>query len=352
MFLKNEPVPLCIGIYSNTTYQLVDFIPHGNTQIRHIAVESLVGYAISHTSSFKKNQLLPVRNLMLLVRDYEKIAKNSLVILINLSTDAQVRDFIASDEEFLKVLIGKLINTSEPHTDEISSLLSNLGKQDDFKRALLTEKFSVKKGAGSLGKTIDQLLDLFVKNTEIINNLNLNYDHLSYLFADIAMLSEGRKYMLTKQDHDGIIPITKLIVFTSHNSNVRRRGVASTIKNLCFETERHENLIDCCEDGIGLLPFLLLPLMGHEEYDEEDSEGMLEECQLLPSDKEREPDTEILRMHLESLLLLTTTRLCRDQLRKIKVYPIIRELHLATMDGDVKDTCDRLVQVLMRDEEH
>lgn len=244
-----------------------------------------------------------------------------------------------------------MYNPSEPHTDEISSLLANLGKQDDFKRILLTEKLSAKKDTGSFEKTIDQLFDLFVKNTDIVNDSNLNYDHLSYLFADIAMLSEGRKYMLTKQDHDGIIPITKLIVFTSHSSNVRRRGVASTIKNVCFETASHEALIDFRDDGIGLMPFLLLPLMGQEEYDEEDSEGMLEECQLLSIDKKREPDTEIIKIHLESLLLLTTTRLCRDQLRKIKVYPIIRELHIAAVDGDVMDACDRLVQVLMRDEE-
>jgi hypothetical protein len=38
-------------------------------------------------------------------------------------------------------------------------------------------------------------------------------------------------------------------------------------------------------------------------------------------------------------------------MREIKVYPIIRECHLHVDDEGVRETCDRLVQVLMRGEE-
>jgi hypothetical protein len=50
--------------------QLVDFIHHGNTPIRQLAVENLVPYSLSQPSIFKKDQLLPIRDLKLLVRDY------------------------------------------------------------------------------------------------------------------------------------------------------------------------------------------------------------------------------------------------------------------------------------------
>jgi hypothetical protein len=50
--------------------QLVEFIHHGNTPIRQLAVENLIPYSLSQPSIFKKNQLLPVRDLKLLVRDY------------------------------------------------------------------------------------------------------------------------------------------------------------------------------------------------------------------------------------------------------------------------------------------
>lgn len=91
--------------------------------------------------------------------------------------------------------------------------------------------------------------------------------------------------------------------------------------------------------------------MGPEDYSEEDMEGMLDDLQLLPPDKEREGDHEIVKTHLETLLLLTATREGRDRLRKVKVYPIIRECHLEVEDEGVREACDRLVQVIMRDEE-
>ena len=99
-----------------------------------------------------------------------------------------------------------------------------------------------------------------------------------------------------------------------------------------------------------LLPFVLLPLMGSEDYSEEDSEGMFDEIQLLPPDKERERDLEILKTHLETLLLLTTTKEGRDELKRAKVYPIVRETHLHIEDEAVRDGCDRVVQVIMRDD--
>ena len=138
-------------------------------------------------------------------------------------------------------------------------------------------------------------------------------------------------------------------MFTEHKSDVRRKGVASTIKNVAFEIDSHGDLIG--EDEINILPYLLLPIMGNDEYDEEDMLDMLPDLQLLPPDKERDSDPTIMQTHIETLMLLTTTRMGRDVLRNIKVYPIIRETHLRVENDDVREMCERLVQVLMRDEE-
>lgn len=196
---------------------------------------------------------------------------------------------------------------------------------------------------------MDQLLDCFVKGAEGCYNKHADYDYLSYFFADLAKFPHGRKYLTTPQPHDNdIIPLTKIIVFTSHSSHIRRLGVASAIKNCSFLLPSHSALFST---DVNLLPYILLPLMGPEEYSEEDTEGMLEELQLLEPDKEREKDIEIMKTHIETLLLLTTTREGRDHLRKIKVYPIVRELHLQVDDEGVREACDRLVQVIMRKEE-
>ena len=65
----------------------------------------------------------------------------------------------------------------------------------------------------------------------------------------------------------------------------------------------------------------------------------------------REKDKEVLKTFLETLLLLTTTQEGRDDLRKAGTYLVIRECHLAVEDDEVREGCERLVQVLMRDEE-
>ena len=227
-------------------------------------------------------------------------------------------------------------------------LLANFTK-DDHLKILLTLTRDVPKELASTDIAISQLLDLFVKGADGTYNKAANYDYLSYVFADIAKHEEGRKYFLTKQDYDSVIPISKLVVFTEHKSDIRRKGVASTIKNVAFEVDSHGELIG--EDDINILPYLLLPIMGNEEYDEEDMLDMLPDLQLLPPDKERDTDHAIIQTHIETLMLLTTTRMGRDVLRNIKVYPVVRETHLRVENDDVREVCERLVQVLMRDEE-
>ncbi|RDL31400.1 uncharacterized protein BP5553_09609 [Venustampulla echinocandica] len=328
--------------------ELVDFISHGNTEVRQLAVENLVPYSLSQPSIFKTNELLPIKDLKLLVRDYKQIAKDAITILINLSTDREILEDLASDKEFITSMLGRLTNPAEPNANLLSMLLANLAKWDDLKYILTLERPAPEE-LGSNNKAIDQLLDLFVKGAEGAYNKAADYDYLSYLFADIAKHAEGRQYFLTKQDYDSVVPLTKLTVFTEHKSDIRRKGVASTIKNVAFEIDSHPSFL--AEDEINILPYLLLPITGNEEYDEEDTMAMLPDLQLLPPDKQRDSDPSIIQTHVETLMLLTTSRQGRDVLREIKVYPIIRETHLKVEHDGLREVCERFVQVLMRDEE-
>lgn len=64
-------------------------------------------------------------------------------------------------------------------------------------------------------------------------------------------------------------------------------------------SEYHEWLLG---DKVDMLPRLLLPLAGPEEFDDEDMDRLPDELQYLPADKERESDPEIRKMLLEALL--------------------------------------------------
>ncbi|KAK1065139.1 Protein hgh1 [Friedmanniomyces endolithicus] len=332
--------------------ELAEFLHHGNTQIRQIAAQELVAYSTAEPWLFKRNQLEPVKDLKLLIKDYAPIAKNALTILVNISEDQEVLKDIVEDEAYLELLLKRVTNQAEENADEQCMLLANLGKSPSIKK-LLTLKREVPKPLLTSPIAIDQLLDCFVKGSAGSYNKHADYDYLSYLFADLAKDEAGRKHFLTPRKEDtNIVPLTKLVVFTEHKSTIRRRGVANTIKNTAFNVHDHARLMaEQSEDGVGVLPYLVLPLMGDEEYSDEDTEGMLDECQLLPPDKQREKEVDIISTHLDTLLLLTTSKEGRERLREVQCYPIVRELHLQVEDEGVREGCDRLVQVLMRDEE-
>ena len=362
---------------------LIEFLHHGNTQIRQVATKALIPYSSqpSYLLLFKNNSLEPLKDLKLLLRDYAQISHDALIILVNItgSSDRQILECFSRDEQFIEQVLKKTIDDiTEPNADLCCGLLANLVKDDDLAKRLLTStrnippstKVKIRLSTNDRGeveatkneeavsmqistskRVLDQIMDVFVKGANNTLNPKANYDYLSYVVADLSKFEEGRKYLLEKQEYDDVVPITKLVVFTEHGSLIRRKGVASTIKNCAFEVEKHTYLLTEERDGgVGLLPYILLPLAGNEEFDAEDSENMLDELQLLPPDKEREPDDDIVATHLETLLLLTTDREGREILRRKKVYPVIRELHLKREGEKVSEGCERLVDVIMRDE--
>jgi len=327
--------------------ELVDFIIHPNPQIRLLAAEGLIPYSLSQPSIFKADNFKPVENLKKLIKDHPKVAEHVLTILINLTADQEILEKVASDDKFLDDLLGYVVLPEEPNANLHSMLLANLAKYDGFKK-IIDRKQPPQKGLETDELVVNQLLDLFVKGADGTYNKNADFDHLAYLFADLSKHAEFRQHFLKQQDYDSVIPLNKIKVFTEHKSDVRRKGVASAIKNIAFEIPCHAQLI--AEDEIDILPYILLPITGSEEYDEDDMMDMLADLQLLPPDKERDSDLNIIQTHIETLMLLTTTKEVRDYLRKVKVYPIVRETHMRVDNEGVQDACERLVQVLMRDD--
>lgn len=327
--------------------ELVGFIANPSQQIRLVATENLVPYSTSEPALFKIDNLTPVKNLKLLVNDHPKIAEHVITILINLSADREILESLATDDKFLGTILSYITSPSEPNANLLSMLLANLAKWDAFS-SIINRKQIPPKELGSDECVMNQLLDLFVKGAEGTYNKAADFDHLSYLFADLTKHAELRQYFVTKQEYDGVIPITKIKVFTEHKSHVRRKGVASTIKNVAFDVPSHAAFLD--EDDINILPYILLPITGNEEFDEEETMAMLGDLQLLPPDKQRDSDPAIIQTHIETLLLLSSSKEARDLMRRVQVYPLIRETHAKVKDEDVREACERLVNMLMREE--
>ncbi|KAK0746621.1 hypothetical protein B0T18DRAFT_348337 [Schizothecium vesticola] len=327
---------------------LAGFIANPNPQVRFLAIESLAALSLEKPALFKKDSLTPIKHCKFLVRDDPKIAEHALTILINLSGDTEVLEFIATDDKFLGIILANVVDPSEPNANLISMLLANLAKHNSL-QSLLTRTQPAPAKLGSDPLVLNQLMDLFVKGADGTYNPSANYDYLAYLFADLAKHPPIRQFLVGgPQPYDSVVPLNKIKVFTEHPSTVRRKGVASAIKNAAFDVPSHAAFLD--DDAVNILPYLLLPIVGGEPYDDDDMLDMLPDLQLLPPDKKRDPDATIVQTHVETLTLLATTREGRDLMRQVKVYPVIRETHARVDDENVQEACERLVQILMRDE--
>ena len=64
-------------------------------------------------------------------------------------------------------------------------------------------------------------------------------------------------------------------------------------------TDCHQWLLG---EDVDILPSLLLPLAGPEEFSEEETDKLPEDLQYLPTDKTREEDPDIRKMLLEALM--------------------------------------------------
>lgn len=334
--------------------ELVAFLHSPQPAVVQIALDNLVGYSQGqHQQIFAYDDYRAITDLKLLSKSKGRTLVNqSVTILINLCDDVRMRNLIVEDTEYVKFLVSQIINLSNANADLMTILLTNIAKNDKitrvfgFEMELSEDQHQVFKST----KAMDCLMDCFVKGSDRSLNRYADFDYLSYFFADISRFSLGRKYFITRQQYDDVVPISKLLVFTEkYDSKIRREGVASTIKNSLFDSKEHMELLT--NEDINILPYILLPLAGPEELDEEDMFNLPDELQLLPEDKQRDPVEAILINHLESLLLLCTTREVREYLREKSVYPLVRELH-KTMESneEFQNHCDRVVQLLMRDE--
>ncbi|EMG48375.1 HGH1 Protein HGH1 [Candida maltosa Xu316] len=338
--------------------ELVTFLHSPQPAVVQIALDNLVGYSTGpHQQVFSYDNytaITDLKDISIKSANSKIMVSQSITILANLCDDLTIRNLIVEDESYLKYLASQIINLKNSNADLMCILLTNLAKNDHINK-ILDFKLDPKEMDDEMKKVfksemvIDCLMDCFVKGFDRNLNKYADFSYLSYFFADLSRFKQGRNYFISEQEYDGVVPLSKILVFTEkYDDKIRREGVASTIKNSLFDTNSHKKLLT--DDKINLLPFILLPLAGPEDLDEDEMFELPEELQLLPSDKKREPISGIICIHLESLLLLCTTKEGREYLREKQVYAIVRELHKAMDVEEVADLCDRVVQMLKRDE--
>ncbi|KAI0642083.1 DUF383-domain-containing protein [Trametes meyenii] len=351
------------------------------------------------TQHIQENDL--IRDIKILCRDQLATAHDAFRALVNLSDNSLLVASL-SEPSFLKFIVSYILNPQAILADLASMLLSNLSAASSVCTALLSLKVSLLPDPNSPIKwfpvdsrcgtcpapvpypsaeakevlALPLLIDAFVKAAPGVEIQDLDkrprrgeLHFLSSVFANLSTLPAGRMFFLTPRSADPFgddvdleYPLVKLLAFTEHKDTIRRGGVASTIKNSAFYTPAHRALLagedekvtvppsQVAAPGIDILPYVLLPLAGPEEFDLEDQELLPAALQFLPPTKKREPDPVIRLTHVETMLLLCTTRWGRDYLRTHGVYEVIRALHENEEVEKISEHVERLVNLLKRDE--
>ncbi|KAG8215079.1 hypothetical protein J3R82DRAFT_8500, partial [Butyriboletus roseoflavus] len=339
-----------------------------------------------------------IRDLKLLCRDQLAVAHDAFRALVNLSDSPLLVTFL-TEPSFLAFIVSYILNPDAILADLALMLLSNLTSSSSACAALLSLQIQVvplssttspisyhpiQSRSGTCSGPVPYpsvdpqqvyalplLVEAFVQGASLDSNPNAerirkgDLHFLSSVFANISASPTGRLFFLTprpgsvmKPDSVPEYPLSKIVPFTEHKDPIRRGGVVATIKNCAFHASAHRAILSPDTDevavppsttvapGIDALPYLLLPLAGPEELDLEDQEKLPSALQFLPPTKKREPDSVLRLTHVETLLLLCTTRWGRDFLRAKGVYEIIRATHLEETVDEVSEHIERLVQLM------
>ncbi|KAM9493902.1 protein HGH1 homolog isoform 2-T3 [Clarias gariepinus] len=262
------------------------------------------------------------------------IVKDCYHALVNLSADETLHKPLVKEAGVLPVLLNRLLDPEYEFSDRICSVLSNLSRHE---RTCVEVFHELQEQQIGMAKVVE------IFCTEGFNK-KASLHYLGPLLSNLTQLPQARHFILDKER----CVIQRLLPYTQYGASVTRRGgVVGTLRNCCFDYTHHEWLLS---DQVDILPFLLLPLAGPEELSEEENEGLPVDLQYLPDDKTREEDPDIRKMLIETLLLLTATKVGRQIMKKKNVYPIMREFHKWETEPQVTSACEKLVQVLIGDE--
>ncbi|KAJ3205020.1 hypothetical protein HDU67_009152, partial [Dinochytrium kinnereticum] len=271
-------------------------------EVRKLAVSNVL--AISKTLElypyFHENGGGIVKDLMGLIMDHPLIAHDAVSVLVNLSSNEDFLEYM-NEDKFLQNLVLTIILPKSILADLCCMLLNNLTKSPQIAQKLIpTDTPTTPTTAASQPPTtprttqyLDNLLEVFVRGVSNQYNPQANFHFLSGVFANISTTALGARCLRSRSNVDGVIRLAKVVPFTEHENDIRRGGVVAVVKNCCFDVESEEAGGMLLGEELNLLAYVLLPLCGSEDFEEEEMDGMPDELQFLEPTKTREPDPKI-----------------------------------------------------------
>ncbi|XP_071848422.1 protein HGH1 homolog [Apostichopus japonicus] len=312
--------------------------------LREKALEYVVGLSGSEEGLRSLETRLPniVAALLELVEDANKsFVEDVFKALINLCSYDKTAPKVTEKEAVVSKLLSTICDSSFEFANHSCTVLSNLSRNSHSCGHILACLENQKSDTGGAMINLAKLVEVFCKEGY---NPKAALHPLGSVLANLTQRPEARKFILDKDQ----CVIQRLLPYTQYTaSDVRRRGVVTALKNCCFEIDYHEWLLS---DSVDILPYLLLPLAGPEQLNEDEMEGMPEDLQYLDEDKEREPDPAIRKLLIDTLTKLCTTKPGREMMKAKRAYIIMREFDKWERNEQLNDICQDLIQHLIGDE--
>lgn len=291
----------------DTVSELTSFLrPDSKPELKIATVEHLTGLTATADGRevFKCYPPLLEALACIVQRKEMPFARDALTCFVNLAAEeTTVDDLLACN--VLTILVESLGPSSDYDPtciEKICMTLSNMTRSEAGSQAFV----GVLRSKGS--PTLSDLVDTFCGNDR---EGSRQFNFISTVLGNVTQLADGRSLVMDRSKRI----LQRLLPYLGcYESAIRRRGIACLVKNCCFSTEHHTWLLG---DEIDILPHLLLPLAGPEEFEEDDMEKLPVDLQYLGDDKTRESEADIRIMLLESIMQvpLNQVRLTLQQLR-------------------------------------
>lgn len=117
---------------------------------------------------------------------------------------------------------------------------------------------------------IDDLVSAFARTDFNTKKCHLNY--LGPIFSNLTQVSQCRDLLCRTPDL-----LSRLLPFIQFNESlVRKGGIVGVLKNICFDSTCHDLLLE----KVDVLPLILLPLAGPEDFTDEENDQLPIELQV------------------------------------------------------------------------
>jgi hypothetical protein len=167
---------------------------------------------------------------------------------------------------------------------------------------------------------------------------NLPTDHLAGVFRNFSAFKKGRDVLLAGE---GAL-FLKICACTRQGSELRRIAVAACVRNVALEPTTFSHPI-----LPSLITTLALPFApGCELRDGDDTDMPMQLLRVAAEPAERREISAAVRLAcIESLRYIASTATGRKKIVSCKVYPCLRDAHMAEEDETIKELMEEVVEL-------